>query len=77
MLSVCLLLPCPLSLTKFKFFKFTNNRQLSSYLMVFLEHLDDCAKHPASTHGQRDFLPHVLFFKSSKVVLQPAYIWER
>lgn len=47
--------------------------------MVFLEHLDDCAKHPYSTHGQRDYLPHVLFFRQATkaVVLKPSFIWER
>lgn len=47
--------------------------------MVFLEHLDDCAKHPYSAHGQRDYLPHVLFFMqgTKAVMLKPNFIWER
>lgn len=51
--------------------------QLSSYLMVFLEHLDDCAKAPGSTHGRRDYLPHELFFRNTKVELKPQFIWDR
>jgi hypothetical protein len=51
--------------------------QLSAYLMVFLEHLDDCAKEPNSTHGRSDHLPHTLFFFNSKEELQPSKIWDR
>jgi hypothetical protein len=50
---------------------------LASYLLVFLEHLDDCAKQPYSTHGRSDFLPHSLFFWNTKVNLTPQFVWER
>lgn len=44
---------------------------------MFLEHLQDVAIDPDSSHGSKDFLPHSLIFVSPKGQVHPNKIWER
>eukprot|EP00775_Hariotina_reticulata_P005697 gene5697-5935_t len=51
--------------------------ELAAYLLVFLEHLQDAAQDPSSTHGSEDCLPHALLFAGAKGELATDKILER
>jgi hypothetical protein len=51
--------------------------QLKSYMLVLLEHLDDCAASEASTHNAVDRLPHNLLLRTTKQAVALTEVWER